>query len=63
MTLYPVNDGQARDFMIAFYKRWLEQRRRDPTAALRETKLAYLRGPDSVLRDPKVWAPYVLVGR
>lgn len=63
MTLYPVNDRQARDFMIAFYKRWLAQRQSDPAAALRETKLAYLRDPDSQLRDPKVWAPYVLVGR
>lgn len=49
--------------MIAFYKSWLAQRQSDPAAALRETKLAYLRGPDPKLEDPKVWAPYVLVGR
>ena len=34
MTLYPVNDGEARDFMIAFYKRWLAQRQSDPAAVL-----------------------------
>ena len=48
--------------MIAFYKRWLAQRLRDPAAALRETKLAYVRASDPTLRDPK-GAPYVLVGR
>ena len=42
VTLWPVNDGQARDFMVGFYKNWLSQVRSDPAKALRETQLSYL---------------------
>jgi CHAT domain-containing protein len=62
VTLWPLNDGEARDFMIAFYKRWLAQSgRSDPAKALRETRLAYITHTNPTLRDPRVWAPYVLV--
>jgi CHAT domain-containing protein len=40
VTLWPVSDGEARDFITAFYRTWLEQ---DGS-------------------DPRLWAPYALVG-
>ena len=62
VTLWPLNDGEARDFMVAFYKTWLAQAgRSDPAKALRETRLAYITHANPALRDPRVWAPYVLV--
>ena len=61
MTLRPVDDYLTRDFMVAFYRTWLEQPVSDPVAALRETKLSYIRHSDPGLRSPRVWAPYVLV--
>ena len=63
MTLRPVNDNEARDFMVSFYTHWLSQQHSDPAAALQATKRAYLHHENPKLRDPRVWAPYVLVGR
>ena len=62
MTLRPVDDLQARDFMVAFYKTWLQQPLSDPAAALRQTKLGYLTHSTPSLQNPSAWAPYVLVG-
>jgi CHAT domain-containing protein/Tfp pilus assembly protein PilF len=59
VTLWPLNDGEARDFMVAFYKNWLSQVRSDPAKALRDTQLSYLK--HDRLRDPRVWAPYILI--
>jgi CHAT domain-containing protein len=59
VTLWPVNDGEARDFMVAFYKNWLTQTHSDPAKALRDTQLSYLE--KDKLRDPRVWAPYILI--
>jgi CHAT domain-containing protein/Flp pilus assembly protein TadD len=59
VTLWPLNDGEARDFMISFYKNWLSQVRSDPAKALRETQLEYLK--QDKVRDPRVWAPYILI--
>ena len=59
VTLWPLNDGEARDFMVAFYKNWLSQIRSDPAKALRDTQLQYLK--QDKLRDPRVWAPYILI--
>jgi CHAT domain-containing protein/Tfp pilus assembly protein PilF len=59
VTLWPLNDGEARDFMVAFYKNWLSQIRSDPAKALRDTQLSYLK--QDKLRDPRVWAPYILI--
>ena len=63
VTLWPLNDGEARDFMVEFYKRWLAQPdRSDPAKALHETRLAYIDNHTNPgRRDPRVWAPYVLV--
>jgi CHAT domain-containing protein/Flp pilus assembly protein TadD len=59
VTLWNVNDGQARDFMVDFYKNWLGQDRSDPARALRDTQLQWI-GRDG-RRDPRDWAPYVLI--
>jgi tetratricopeptide (TPR) repeat protein len=59
VTLWKLNDGEARDFMVAFYKNWLNQVRSDPAKALRDTQLSYLK--HDKLRDPRVWAPYILI--
>jgi tetratricopeptide (TPR) repeat protein len=59
VTLWKLNDGEARDFMITFYKNWLNQVRSDPAKALRDTQLSYLK--HEKLRDPRVWAPYLLI--
>jgi CHAT domain-containing protein len=59
VTLWRLNDGEARDFMVAFYKTWLSQVRSDPAKALRDTQLSYLK--QEKLRDPHVWAPYILI--
>jgi CHAT domain-containing protein len=59
VTLWRLNDAEARDFMVAFYKNWLSQVRSDPAKALRDTQLEYLK--QDKLRDPRVWAPYILI--
>lgn len=48
--------------MVAFYRTWLSQAgRSDPAEALRQTRLAYITNTNPTLRNPRVWAPYVLV--
>jgi CHAT domain-containing protein len=59
VTLWPLNDGEARDFMDRFYQTWLSQTRSDPAQALRDTQLSYIQ--QNKLRDPRIWAPYILV--
>jgi CHAT domain-containing protein len=59
VTLWKLNDGEARDFMVEFYKTWLAQVRSDPAKALRETQLSWLKQDNR--RDPHVWAPYILI--
>jgi CHAT domain-containing protein len=59
VTLWPVKDDEARDFMVTFYKNWLNQVHSEPAKALRDTQLSYLK--QDKLRDPRVWAPYILI--
>jgi CHAT domain-containing protein len=59
VTLWPLNDGEARAFMVRFYKTWLSQTRSDPAKALRDIQLSYLK--DDKLNDPRIWAPYILI--
>jgi CHAT domain-containing protein len=67
MTLWPVQDDHARTFMLRFYQHWLtpspptHNPQRDPILALQQTRLAFLHDLDPALREPRVWAPYVLV--
>jgi CHAT domain-containing protein len=58
MTLRSVKDSQAKDFMTTFYRNWL-QKGSDPGTALRETQLYYIGEKE----NPKMWAPYVVVGK
>jgi CHAT domain-containing protein len=59
VTLWPLEDGMARDFMVDFYKNWVGQSHSDPAKALRQTQLDWIKYKDR--RDPRIWAPYVVV--
>jgi CHAT domain-containing protein len=59
VTLWPLDDGVARDFMVDFYKNWIGQSHSDPARALRETQLQWIKYKDR--RGPHIWAPYVVV--
>nr|VFK54249.1 MAG: Tetratricopeptide repeat-containing protein [Candidatus Kentron sp. TC] len=72
MTLWPLNDALAREFMGDFYRNWLGGQGCEgkcqatgtplsPAEALRRTRLAWIKSDDARRRDPKYWAPYVLV--
>ncbi len=55
---------ESDEFMTEFYRRWFDPDRHDhPAEALRATQLAWIRSEDERERDPKYWAPYVLVER
>ena len=61
VTLWPVDDRQARDFMVRFYRNWLADPDADPAKSMLVTKLWYIRNSDTRLRDPTIWAPYTLI--
>ena len=67
MTLSNVDDAYTKTFMLRFYANWLTPARpelnpnRDPVIALQQTRLEFLTDKDPALREPRVWAPYVLV--
>nr|VFK39748.1 MAG: CHAT domain-containing protein [Candidatus Kentron sp. TC] len=72
MTLWPLNDKLAAAFMGDFYRNWLGGQGCEgkcqatgtplsPAEALRRTRLAWIKSDDARRRDPKYWAPYVLV--
>ena len=57
VTLRPVGDRPARDFMARFYSYWLAQTESDPALALQETQRDFIR------HDPgHDWTPFVLIG-
>jgi CHAT domain-containing protein len=57
VTLRPVGDKAARDFMARFYSYWLAQTKSNPALALQETQR------DFILHDPgHDWTPFVLIG-
>ncbi|MCP4284423.1 MAG: CHAT domain-containing protein [Gammaproteobacteria bacterium] len=63
MTLWPLNDQLAEEFITDFYQRWFDPRTSDsPAEALRATQLAWIKS-GLPRRDPTYWAPYVLVER
>ena len=64
MTLRPVGDRAARDFMVKFYDIWLSSKEGiTPGEALHLTRLHFINHPKEAYRDPNFWSPYVLVGR
>lgn len=54
-TLWKVSDRDSRDFIIEFYRKWIQEGR-TRVAALAEAKRAALRAG----RPPSSWAPFVL---
>nr|VFJ61783.1 MAG: CHAT domain-containing protein [Candidatus Kentron sp. FM] len=86
MTLWPLNDELAKEFMLDFYRNWLSGERTGaarngidpdamdsdaikgaatggsaPATALHETRLAWIGSEDKRKRNPRYWAPYVLI--
>ncbi len=62
MSLWPLGDRSAREFMARFYRTWLNgPKPKDLAVALRETQLSFIQDDNESLRDPRVWAPFVLV--
>jgi len=62
MSLWPLGDHSAREFMARFYRNWLNgPKPKDLAVALRETQLSFIQDDNEQLRDPRVWAPFVLV--
>jgi CHAT domain-containing protein len=62
MSLWPLGDQSAREFMARFYRTWLNGAKpKDLAVTLRETQLSFIQNKDESLRDPQVWAPFVLV--
>jgi CHAT domain-containing protein len=63
VTLWPLDDGEARDFMADFYRNWSgpvqNGTRSDPAKALRDTQRQWIRQNDR--GNPRAWAPYVLI--
>jgi tetratricopeptide (TPR) repeat protein len=59
VTLWPLDDLLARDFMADFYKNWFSAVNGDPATALRDTQLQWIR--DARRSDPAAWAPYVVI--
>jgi hypothetical protein len=62
MSLWTLGDASAREFMGRFYRRWLGgSSPGDLAVALRDTQRSFIEDADPRLRDPRVWAPFVLV--
>jgi CHAT domain-containing protein/Tfp pilus assembly protein PilF len=59
VTLWPLDDGEARDFMADFYRNWSGPAHSDPAKALRDTQLQWIGQTDR--GNPRAWAPYVLI--
>ena len=63
VTLRPVSDEGAADFMGRFYRHWLGQTGSDPAAAFRAAQLeAIAAAPAGPPRRDQTWAHFVLVG-
>ena len=60
VSLWSVNDSATASLMKAYYKNL--NRGLPKSAALRQAKLALLRGSNVSWRHPYFWAPFVLVG-
>ncbi len=63
MSLWPIDDALAKDFMTEFYQHLFDPANRSPHQALRKTQLAWIASNDPTRASPGYWAPYVLVER
>ncbi|MBP0447525.1 CHAT domain-containing protein [Roseomonas sp. SSH11] len=63
VTLQPVGDRSASEFMERFYFHWLGQAgQSDPAAALRAAQLEYIRTSTGPAAGSPIWAQFTLVG-
>ncbi|MFL5288375.1 MAG: CHAT domain-containing protein [Rhodopila sp.] len=63
VTLRPVSDEGAADFVQRFYRHWLGQAESDPPAAFRAAQLEAMNAsPGSPARRDQTWAHFVLIG-
>jgi len=60
LTLWPISDDLAEIFMVRMYKFLTEGLA--PVAALNTTQREFASSPDPRLRDPSIWAAFVLYG-
>ncbi|HEX3045868.1 MAG TPA: tetratricopeptide repeat protein [Bacillota bacterium] len=62
VTLWPVQDAVAKEFMVAMYEK-VYQASKSYVEAYADTKREFIRGERSeVLRSPRYWSPFVLYG-
>ena len=61
MTLWPVGDASAKAFMLQFYRHWFSAGMKDAAVALQKTRQAFIQHRTLAWREPRVWAPFVLV--
>lgn len=59
-TLWDVTDSTARRFLPELHRHFLSSK--DPAVALRDTQITLIRSTDPILRSPRTWAAYQLVG-
>nr|WP_316642203.1 CHAT domain-containing tetratricopeptide repeat protein [uncultured Roseateles sp.] len=60
-TLWPISDGLAAEFVLDFLGR--VRRGTGHALALAQTKRGFAGHADARLRDPRIWAAFVLVGQ
>jgi CHAT domain-containing protein/Tfp pilus assembly protein PilF len=61
VTLWDLKEGEAHNFMVDFYENWLGQTHSDPAKALLKTQRSWMEKSDNRRRDPRAWAPYVVI--
>jgi CHAT domain-containing protein len=61
VSLWKVNDASTAELMINFYKTLLQDSQIEISAALRDAKIAMIKG--GKYSDPYYWSPFVLLGR
>lgn len=61
VSLWKVNDASTSELMLSFYKALLQKNQKEISSALRDAKLAMIKGEK--FSDPYYWAPFVLLGR
>jgi CHAT domain-containing protein len=60
VSLWPVSDRAAADFMAKFYRKMLGPKKLPPSAALREVQTELWK--DGPWTSTYYWAPFVLTG-
>lgn len=64
MALSKVGDRVSKEFMVKFYHTWLTSGgKMTPADAMHETRLYFINHDVFHYREPKIWAPFVMIGR